>query len=387
MYRARVCEIVTPDPANAKTVASFRTKAAASASAAREDATFEFANETKSPDGDRRETVAAKAVPPLVTRKSALVVVAAVLGLLAVSGGVWAALELRPAGVPMGSLNVESDPPGAEVLIDESPRGTTPLSITLPEGTHTLVVQHGSNVKRLDVEVASAIAKSYHVAWAEPLRAPAAPATGSLSIVSDPPGSAVIVDGAARGQTPLTIRELAAGRHEVLVRGTNTTYQRSVEVEPGGTASLVVGGGTAAAAPAWGWITLRTPFTVQVLEAGRVVGTSEVDRILLPPGGHELEFVSDVFGFRQSSKVTVTAGRGETVSLAIPRAPMNINALPWAEVFVDGTRIGDTPLANVMQPIGDHELVFRHPQYGEKRQPARLTLKDPLRVSVDMRSP
>jgi hypothetical protein len=65
---------------------------------------------------------------------------------------------------------------------------------------------------------------------------------------------------------------------------------------------------------------------------------------------------------------------------------MNINALPWAEVFVDGARVGDTPLANVMQPIGDHEIVFRHPQLGEKRQVARLTLRDSLRVSVDMRS-
>jgi hypothetical protein len=54
---------------------------------------------------------------------------------------------------------------------------------------------------------------------------------------------------------------------------------------------------------------------------------------------------------------------------------------------VDGTHIGDTPLANVMQPIGDHELVFRHPQLGEKRQTARLTLGKSLRVSVDMRAP
>jgi hypothetical protein len=65
---------------------------------------------------------------------------------------------------------------------------------------------------------------------------------------------------------------------------------------------------------------------------------------------------------------------------------MNINALPWAEVFVDGIKIGDTPLANVQQTIGDHEIVFRHPQLGEKRQVARVTLKEPLRISVDMRS-
>ena len=64
---------------------------------------------------------------------------------------------------------------------------------------------------------------------------------------------------------------------------------------------------------------------------------------------------------------------------------MNINALPWAEVYIDGARVGDTPLANVMLPIGDHEIVFRHPQLGEKRQAARLTQREPLRVSVDMR--
>jgi len=84
--------------------------------------------------------------------------------------------------------------------------------------------------------------------------------------------------------------------------------------------------------------------------------------------------------------VRILAGRAAPVSLTIPRVAMNINALPWAEVFIDGTRIGDTPLANVMQPIGEHEIVFRHPQFGEKRQMARLTLRDSLRISVDMRT-
>jgi hypothetical protein len=80
------------------------------------------------------------------------------------------------------------------------------------------------------------------------------------------------------------------------------------------------------------------------------------------------------------------AGRAAPVSLTIPRVAMNINALPWAEVFVDGTRIGDTPLANVMQPIGEHEIIFRHPQFGEKRQVTRLTMRDSPRISVDMRA-
>jgi serine/threonine-protein kinase len=66
---------------------------------------------------------------------------------------------------------------------------------------------------------------------------------------------------------------------------------------------------------------------------------------------------------------------------------VNINALPWADVLIDGVRIGDTPLANVMLRPGDHAVVFRHPELGEKRQTVRVTLRESPRISVDMRAP
>ena len=378
---------MTPDSAKAKTVAPFRAKPT-SGTAAREDATYEFASETKPADNPPAEVgaPAQKAViPPAGKVRRPLLVLAAFLGaLVLIAGGVWAALTLRTAAAPAGSLNVESNPPGAEVRIDDTLRGTTPLALTLPEGHHTMVVQRGTNTKQLPIDIAKGTSQAYHIEWAD-VAAAAPTETGSLSIVSDSPGSVVIIDGSERGQTPLTINDLSAGRHDVLVRNANTTYQRSVQVEAGTTASLVVGGAPSAT-PAWGWVSLNAPFPVQVLEAGRVVGTSEIERIMLAPGNHQLDLVSDTFGFRQSSRVTVAAGRGGPISLTIPRVAMNINALPWAEVYVDGARIGDTPLANVMQPLGDHEIVFRHPQLGEKRQVSRVTLKDSPRVSVDMRS-
>jgi len=341
---------------------------------------LEFASETKPADVSQPFPVVLK-VP-----KPAMLAVAVTLAVLAVAGVAVAALALRAPITPTGSLNIETDPPGAEVRIDDIVRGTTPLALTLPAGHHRVVVRRGSYAKQLDVEVAGSAAKAYHIEWPQPVAAPSSSVvTGSLSVVSDPPGSSVIVDGTQRGQTPLTIRDLAAGRHDVLVKNSSSTYQRSVQVDAGATASLVVGGAPAQAA-AWGWITISAPFPVQVLENGRVVGTNEIDRIMLSPGNHELDFVSDRFGFRQSSKVNILSGRGAPVSLTIPRVAMNINALPWAEVFVDGTRIGDTPLANVQQPIGDHEIVFRHPQLGEKRQVTRVTVQDSLRISMDMRT-
>jgi hypothetical protein len=373
--------IETSDSAKAKTVASFRGKSSAQTTApvrenvTREDVTLQFTSETARPNK------ASRPVPAI--RKPAMLALTT-LAVLAVAGAVFAGLTLRAPAPATGSLVVESDPQGAEVVVNAVVRGLTPLTLTLPTGTHPVVVRRGTNVKQLNVEIAGGDAKSYHVAWAEEAPAAGVAATGSLSVVSDPPGSTVIVDGSARGQTPLTVRDLAPGRHDVLVRSSSSTYQRSVQVDAGATASLVVGGGPAAGT-SWGWITLETPFPVQVLEDGRVVGTSEIDRIILSPGNHQLDFVNDQFGFRQGSRVSVTAGRGGPVSLTIPRMAMNINALPWAEVYIDGARIGDTPLANVMQPIGDHEIVFRHPQLGEKRQVARLTQREPLRVSVDMR--
>jgi hypothetical protein len=376
---------VTSDPASSKTVAAFRGKpATATALPGREDATFEFASETRPADS---LSPAGSQIPPVIikVKNPTMTVVALLVGAIIVAGGVWAAMALPPPAQPVGSLNVESDPTGAEVRVDDTLRGTTPLTVTVPEGNHTLVVQRGPNVKRLDIQVARGTAKAYHFAWAEAPAAVAAVQTGSLSVVSDPPGSTVVVDGTPRGQTPVTIRDLSAGRHDVVVRSTGANFQRSVQVEAGATASLVVGGAPATA-PSWGWITLRTPFTVQVFEAGRMVGTSEIDRIMLPPGNRDLEFVADSLGFRQSLQVSISAGRAAPVSLTIPRVAMNINALPWAEVFIDGARIGDTPLANVMQTIGDHEIVFRHPQLGEKRQVTRVSARDSLRVSVDMRA-
>jgi hypothetical protein len=370
--------IVTPDSANMKTVAPFRARqTSAPAPPAREDATLEFASETKSADAGGLPVV-------IKIRKPAMIALGAAFGVLMLAGVVAAWTLRTPAAPSMGSLSVESDPAGAEVRINNAVRGTTPLTLNLAEGRYSLIVQRGANTKQLNVEIAANAAKSYHIAWAA--AAPAASIeTGSLSIASDPPGSTVTVDGSSRGQTPLTIRDLTPGRHEVEIKSATTSYQRVVQVEVGATASLVVGGAPSTT-PAWGWITLKTPFPVQVQEAGRVVGTSEIERIMLSPGNHELDFVADSLGFRQSSEVRIFAGRGAPVSLTIPRVAMNINALPWAEVFVDGTRIGDTPLANVTQSIGEHEIVFRHPQFGEKRQMVRLTLRDSLRISMDMRT-
>ena len=50
-----------------------------------------------------------------------------------------------------------------------------------------------------------------------------------------------------------------------------------------------------------------------------------------------------------------------------PRGTANINAAPWAEVWIDGEKAGETPMANISIRLGIRELVFKNPQFGERK--------------------
>ena len=64
---------------------------------------------------------------------------------------------------------------------------------------------------------------------------------------------------------------------------------------------------------------------------------------------------------------------------------MALNAIPWAEVWIDGEKVGDTPIGNLPVAIGPHEIVFRHPDLGEQKHAATVTLNATARLSVDLR--
>jgi len=121
------------------------------------------------------------------------------------------------------------------------------------------------------------------------------------------------------------------------------------------------------------------------LENKQLMGTSRVDRIMATAGKHDLEIVNDALGFRDTRTVNVSPGQVSTITLDWPKGSMALNALPWAEVFVDGQRVGETPVGNLSVPIGTHEVVFRHPELGEQRYNATVTLSQTARLSADMR--
>ena len=83
----------------------------------------------------------------------------------------------------------------------------------------------------------------------------------------------------------------------------------------------------------------------------------------------------------------------------VPLTGLELNlyavSIPWLRIgfsasagrghaTIDGTGVGQTPLANLAIPIGEHQITFRHPQFGERQQTVVITMQGPNRIAVDL---
>jgi hypothetical protein len=143
---------------------------------------------------------------------------------------------------------------------------------------------------------------------------------------------------------------------------------------------------TVAPALAAGILATSAPFPLRIFEHGKLVGTTEAETLMLPVGQHDLEFVNDAIGYRASRGVRITAGEKATIRFEPPPGVLNVNAVPWAEVWIDEQRVGETPLGNLQVPLGTRTVVFRHPELGEAKTTVLITLGKPARVIMDMRT-
>ncbi len=316
---------------------------------------------------------------------------------IGVIGGILALTYLalrRPTAAPeqasapaqvlpaIGQAQFDSRPTGAEVVIDGVAKGRTPIKLSLPVGDHALEIRGEAGTRSLPLTIEAGVLVSQYVE----LVSAAEQTTGRLEISTDPPGAQVRLDGAVRGVTPLTLDAVEARSHNIALSRAGSTVYRSVRVAPGTTATVFAAldaTPTPTTGSLGGFVSVAAPFELQVFEGGRLLGTTSAERLMLPTGRHALELVSDAFQFKTSVEVDVPAGKTATTAVSVPNGSLSVNALPWAEVFVDGRAVGTTPLANLAVPIGNHEVTWRHPQLGERRQPIVITAQTPARVGVN----
>jgi len=252
------------------------------------------------------------------------------------SGGFAGLRAVARAPVPAtATLAVQSNPPGVPVFVDGVDRGLTPAKITLAPGSHILELRGRGVPRVIPVTLAAGAEASQYLEFAEAVF----PTDMSVEVHGRDPGPAPVV-----GRPP----------------------------EP-------------STAPLAGWLSVKMPFVVEIHEGGRMLGTTDADRLMLTAGKHQLELVNPALGYRASFSLQVSAGKVTPLTPEIPRGAVNLNASPWAEVWIDGQRAGETPIGNFAVPLGSHEIVFRHPQLGEKRYAVSVIAGSPVRLSVDMK--
>jgi hypothetical protein len=327
---------------------------------------------------------AAAPATPAERRRWVIIALAALVAVQAPFLGYWALRSSGIVGGQTGTVAIETDPAGLEVEVDGQSVGRSPVELTLAEGTRSVVLKQGTLTRSVAVKVTRGETVRHRFEFVSPAPPAVTSSTGTLQVTSEPTRGSLVVDGVTRGVTPLTLPDLAAGPHSLAVRFPTATVEQRVDVAQGATTSLHIVA-PPPSTPNAGWLSVDVASPLQIFEQDRLVGTTNIGRLLLSPGVHVLDFVSDELGFRAQRTITVKPGAATDVRLELPSVTLSVNAQPWAEVFVDGERVGETPIGTLSRPIGRHEVVLRHPDFGERRQTITLTTNGPNRVSVDMR--
>jgi hypothetical protein len=123
-----------------------------------------------------------------------------------------------------GFMHIESFPENVSVIIDEQEIGKTPVTLRVnPPGLYKVVLK-SENYETWQ--------KTVHVYPSEVTKVNAKlnAGSGTLTILSDPQLADVRIDGSLKGKTPLTLKSITAGFHQIHISKGNLEYEGSVDI-------------------------------------------------------------------------------------------------------------------------------------------------------------
>jgi hypothetical protein len=244
------------------------------------------------------------------------------------------------------TISINSIPDGAQVLIDGSSIGITPVrDYEVNEGTHTIVLKKdGYN----DVSDTVNVVKGDNVTRQYTLTKAVTETT--VSITSTPDGARVYIDGNDAGNTPLTGYRLSIGQHSIKVtkdgyNDYNGTFAVS-EQDVNKTISIAL---TKKAQSSYVVTTGRlyvnsSPTGADVYLNGKFKGNTP-QTFTLDPGTYTVKISKDGY-VPYTQTINVKKGGSYTVSKQLVKyATINITTNPpYATIYINGVKVGDSPL-------------------------------------------
>lgn len=293
-----------------------------------------------------------------------------------------------------GAIQVSTSPSGATVTLDHTVSLTAPATFTnVAPGTHTVdATLDGYSEVSVAIQVGPG-----QTAQASLTLAPIPASVGSIRLESTPPAANVYLDGVYRGSTPMTVGNLAAGDHTVILRRSGyREYSAAVTVPAGGTADLratlsPLSSGTGSVD------VVSYPAGASVYLDDVYQGlTSPWDALDLPgltPGEHDLTLTLGGY-YDYVTTVTVAPGVATSVVATLtdlpgtnPNGQAAVTSAPsGAEVFIDSAYRGVTPLIVDRVPTGPHTVLVRAAGYQDWATSIQVAEGDTAQVSATLAS-
>jgi len=143
---------------------------------------------------------------------------------------------------------------------------------------------------------------------------------------------------------------------------------------------------TPTAAPAFGYLKATVDPGIQLSIDGKSLPGPPFARLRLAPGSHEAAITGEFVGISRQ-RFSVEAGKTLDRLFAPGEVGyLKVIAIPWAEVFVDGVALGQTPIAKIEVVAGPHTVVLKNPQLGERTQQIVITAGETNTVRIEMSS-
>lgn len=274
--------------------------------------------------------------------------------------------------VQTGYLSLSSTPSGANVYVDGSYEGTTPLTASVDTGTHSVRVEKpGYNTWYGTYSVSSGQTTSVSAELVS------AVSYGYISVRSSPSGANIYVDGNYRDSTPETI-SVTAETHQVrVVLSGYEVYTQTVNVGSGSTA--YIDAKLQSSSDAYMRIASYPAGAAMYLDGtycgntgySSATSVNYMDVGPLSAGTHAIMLKKEGYNTYTSS-VTLAANEIRTMSVTlVPTGPtpagyagLHLASTPsGASVYVDNVFRGYTPLYLSDIPAGSHTVLLQHTGY------------------------